>query len=82
VGASTDGDGADWLDAGGSAEQAGGGRAWTSGAEAPADGGLATQHGIGALPEGWTEHYSRSKSRAYFRHEDGRTSWTRPGAGE
>jgi len=32
------------------------------------------------LPEGWTEAFSKSKGRAYWRHTDGTTSWTRPAA--
>ena len=35
--------------------------------------------GGGGLPEGWKECYSNSKKMTYWRHADGRTSWTSPG---
>jgi hypothetical protein len=31
-----------------------------------------------SLPAGWTEFMSKSKGLPYWRHADGRTSWTRP----
>ena len=32
----------------------------------------------GDLPPGWVEAWSNSKQRQYWRHSDGRTSWSRP----
>lgn len=33
---------------------------------------------VSPLPPGWSEAWSNSKQRTYFRHTDGRTSWSRP----